>query len=146
VRTALAVTLAVAIGSMAVAQPAGTRGTGTDITNADIMAAVAKTPQLPLSDQQIRVVGINNGEYNVGVGVVLRAKTGGRDVGGGTGHGQITEIYHVISGNGTFVTGTIENIKPTPADSPVVTTLNGSSSGGGRVVGGTSRKIGPATS
>src|ERR1700730_10521903 len=85
-----------------------------------------------------------NGEYNVGVGVVHRAKTEGRDIGFGIEHSQITEIYHVISGNGTFVTGgTIENMKETPADSPVVTTLNGPSSGGGKVIDGQTRKIGP---
>jgi hypothetical protein len=49
-----------------------------------------------------------------------------------------------ISGNGTFVTGgTIENMKETPANSPVVTTLNGPSSGGGKVIGGQGRNIGP---
>ena len=143
-RTALAIALALGITNAAYAQPAGTRGTATDVSNADILATVAKTPQLPVSDQQIKVVGINNGEYNVGVGVVHRAKTEGRDVGGGIEHSQITEIYHVISGNGTFVTGgTIQNAKDTPADSPVVTTLNGPSSGGGPVQGGTSRRIGP---
>lgn len=141
-RTILAATLAL-IGGAALAQPA-IRGTATDVSNAEIMATVAKTPQLPVSDQQIRVVPINNGEYNVGVGVVHRAKTEGRDIGGGIEHSQITEIYHVISGNGTFVTGgTIQNAKDTPADSPVVTTLNGPSSGGGPVTGGASRKIGP---
>ena len=36
-----------------------------------------------------------------GVGVVHRAKTAGRDFGGGIEHGQITGIDHVISGNGT---------------------------------------------
>ena len=46
--------------------------------------------------------------------------------------------------NGTLVTdGTIENIKDTPADNPVVTTLNGPSSGGGKVIGGKSRRLGP---
>ena len=138
----LAMALAL-LGSTALAQTSA-RGTATDISNADVMATVAKTPQLPVSDQQIRVVPINNGEYNVGVGVVHRAKTEGRDIGGGIEHSQITEIYHVNSGNGTLVTGgTIQNLKATPADSPVVTTLNGPSSGGGPVTGGTSRKLGP---
>ncbi len=123
------------------AQPTG--GTATDISNADIQAAVRKTASAPVSDQQLRVVNIG-GEYNVGVGVVHRAKTAGRDIGGGIEHGQITEIYHVISGNGTLVTGgVIENPKDTPANSPVVTTLNGPSRGGGKVIGGTVRKIGP---
>ena len=119
------------------------RGTAVDIGNSDILATVQKTAAAPVSDQQIRVVSIN-GEYNVGVGVVHRAKTEGRDIGFGIEHSQITEVYHVISGNGTFVTGgTIENMKETPAESPVVTTLNGPSSGGGKVIGGQSRNIGP---
>jgi mannose-6-phosphate isomerase-like protein (cupin superfamily) len=119
------------------------RGSAVDITNAEILATAQKTAAAPVSDQQIRVVNVN-GEYNVGVGVVHRAKTEGRDIGFGIEHSQITEIYHVISGSGTFVTGgTIENMKETPAESPVVTTLNGPSSGGGKVVGGQSRRIGP---
>src|SRR5207302_7528124 len=84
-----------------------------------------RTASAAVSDQQIRVVSIN-GEYNVGVGVVHRAKTEGRDIGFGIEHSQITEIYHVISGNGTFVTGgTIENQREVAPDRPVVTTLNG---------------------
>ncbi|HXJ02663.1 MAG TPA: cupin domain-containing protein [Micropepsaceae bacterium] len=119
------------------------RGVATDISNAEIEAAVKKTATAPVSDQQLRVVSIN-GEYNVGTGVVHRAKTAGRDIGGGIEHSQITEIYHVISGNGTLVTGgTIENPKEQPPDSPVVTTLNGPSSGGGKVTDGKSRKLGP---
>jgi mannose-6-phosphate isomerase-like protein (cupin superfamily) len=102
---------------------------------------VQKTAAAPVSDQQIRVVNIN-GDYNVGVGVAHRAKTAGRDS-FGVEHSEITEIYHVTSGEGTFVTGgTIENQKEIALDSPVVTTLNGPSSGGGKVVGGQSRKLG----
>jgi mannose-6-phosphate isomerase-like protein (cupin superfamily) len=119
------------------------RGSATDIPNSLIEATAKKTATAPVSDQQLRVVNIN-GEYNVGVGVVHRAKTAGRDIGGGIEHSQITEIYHVISGNGTLMTGgTIENAKDQPPDSPVVTTLNGPSSGGGKVTGGRSRKMGP---
>jgi mannose-6-phosphate isomerase-like protein (cupin superfamily) len=110
---------------------------------ADILATVQKTAAALVSDQQIRVLNINGG-YNVGVGVVHRAKTAGRDIGFGVEHSAITEIYHVISGEGTFVTGgTIENQKEIALDSPVVTTLNGPSSGGGKVLGGQSRKLGP---
>ena len=80
------------------------RGKAVDINKAEIEATVQKTASAPVSDQQIRVVSIN-GDYNVGVGVVHRAKTAGRDIGGGVEHSQITEVYHVISGNGTLVTG-----------------------------------------
>src|SRR6266852_6413456 len=140
--TVIALLFALLLASPARAQHTP-RGTAVDVSKAEIEATVQKTASAPVSDQQIRVVSIN-GEYNVGVGVVHRAKTEGRDIGFGIEHSQITEIYHVISGTGTFVTGgTIENMKETPADSPVVTTLNGPSSGGGKVIGGQSRNIGP---
>jgi mannose-6-phosphate isomerase-like protein (cupin superfamily) len=144
-RAILAISFAITLAASSEAAPAraAQAGVATDITNAEIQAAVKKTASAPVSDQQLRVVGIN-GEYNVGVGVVHRAKTAGRDIGGGIEHSQITEIYHIISGNGTLVTdGKIENSKATPADSAVVTTLNGPSSGGGKVIGGKSRKLGP---
>jgi mannose-6-phosphate isomerase-like protein (cupin superfamily) len=119
------------------------RGTATDITNAEIEATVKKTATAPVSDQQLRVLSIN-GEYNVGVGVVHRAKTAGRDIGGGIEHSQITEIYHIMEGNATLVTGgVIENQRESPPESSVVKVLNGPSSGGGAVKDGVSRKVGP---
>ncbi len=119
------------------------RGTATDVSKAEVEATVQRTAMAPVSDQAIRVVSINN-EYNVGVGVVHRAKTAGRDIGGGIEHSQITEVYHVIEGTGTFVTGgTITDAKETAPDTPVVKVLNGPSTGGGPVQGGVSRKIGP---
>jgi len=119
------------------------RGTATDVSKGEIEATLQRTAAAPVSDQAIRVVSINN-EYNVGVGVVHRAKTEGRDIGGGIEHSQITEVYHVISGNGTFVTGgTIAEAKETAPDTPVVKVLNGPSTGGGPVQGGVSRKLGP---
>src|SRR5260370_39315632 len=80
------------------------RGAATDVTNAEIQATVQKTASAPVSDQAIRVVSIND-EYNVGIGVVHRAKTAGRSAGGAIEHSQITEVYHVIEGNATLVTG-----------------------------------------
>jgi oxalate decarboxylase/phosphoglucose isomerase-like protein (cupin superfamily) len=142
-RIALSLLFALSVAGSTEAAQRPASGTSTDISNAEIQATVRKTASAPVSDQQLRVVGIN-GEYNVGVGVVHRAKTAGRDIGGGIEHSQITEIYHVISGSGTLMTGgMIENAKETPANSPVVTTLNGPSSGGGKIIGGVSRRLGP---
>lgn len=119
------------------------RGSAADVSGAEIKAVVQKTASAAVSDQQLRVVSIN-GEYNVGVGVVHRAKTEGRNPGGGIEHSQITEVYHIIEGNGTLVTGgTIENPKESPPDSSVVKVLNGPSSGGGIIQNGVSRKVGP---
>jgi mannose-6-phosphate isomerase-like protein (cupin superfamily) len=136
--------VALSIGNHAMAQSEHLpRGTATDVTNADIHATLAKTPNAAVSDQQIRVVSVN-GEYNVGVGVVHRAKTTGKAAANGIEHSQITEVYHVIEGNATFVTGgTIENPRETPVESPVVKVLNGPSTGGGAILNGVSRKIGP---
>src|SRR5947209_1462438 len=107
------------------------RGTATDVTNDDIQATLKKTASAAVSDQAIRVVSIN-GEYNVGVGVVHRAKTTGKASPNGIEHSQITEIYHVIEGNATLVTGgTIENPRESSPDGMVVKVLNGPSTGGG---------------
>ncbi len=108
------------------------------------MQSVAqKTATLPVSDQAIRIVNIN-GQYNVAVGVVHRARTVGEPIANGITHSQITEVYHVISGSGTLVTGgTLENPRPAPAESPTVALLNGPSTNGGAIRGGTSQTIGP---
>lgn len=118
------------------------RGSATDVKNDDIMAVVKKTASQAVNDTQMRVVGINN-EYNVGVGVVHRARTQGKQTPNGIEHSLITEVYHVISGEATLVTGgTIENVKDVGPDSQVVKVLNGPSSTGGAILNGVSRKVG----
>src|SRR5260370_19279169 len=97
---ALLLTLAVAKSQTAPHLP---RSTATDVSAAEIQATVQKTATAPVSDQAIRVIGIN-GEYNVGVGVVHRAKAAGRSAGGGIEHSQITDVYHGIEGNATPAT------------------------------------------
>src|SRR6185312_9762509 len=115
------------------------RGTAADIPNSEIQTALQKTASDPVSDQQLRVVDIN-GEYNVGVGVVHRAKTAGRKIGGAAEHNQVTEIYHIISGNGTFVTGgTLKDAK----DRAGPNALTGPSTDGSRIRNGHMRNVGP---
>jgi len=119
------------------------RGTATDVNNSEIEAMVRKVAAVRVSDQAIRVISINN-EYNVGVSVVSRLKTTGKEAPAGIEHSQITEIYHVISGSGTLVTGgTLNDPKEVPATDEVVTVLNGPSTGGTGIQNGVSRKIGP---
>lgn len=118
-------------------------GTATDVGNAEVQATVQKTAPLAVSDQQLRVINIEN-EYNVGIGVVHRTKTNGPQVPNGVEHSQITEIYHVISGTATLVTGgALENRAPVPAGQTVVKLLNGPSTRGTAILGGVSRQIGP---
>jgi hypothetical protein len=142
-RCILKTTLFLATLFTASAQQAALGGTATDIGYAEVQAILRKTAPLPVSDQQLRVIGIDN-DYNVGVGVVHRARTNGPQVPNGVEHSDITEIYHVISGNATLVTGgALENRAPVPADQPVVKLLNGPSTRGSAIQGGVSRRIGP---
>jgi len=141
-RTILAAGIALALANAAMAAEHLPRGSATDITNAEIQAIVKKNAGAPVSDQQIRVLNIN-GEYNVGVGVVHRARTEKQSV-GGSEHSQITEVYHVISGTGTLLTGgSIENGKERAPDVEAVKMLTGPSTAGTRILNGTSRNIGP---
>jgi mannose-6-phosphate isomerase-like protein (cupin superfamily) len=115
--------------------------TATDVPGSQIDAVVKKTASAAVSDTQIRVVPIDN-EYNIGVGVVHRARVAGKQTPNAIEHSQITEIYHVISGTATLVTGgTIENAKPASPDSQVVKVLNGPSTTGGAIDNGVSRKV-----
>jgi mannose-6-phosphate isomerase-like protein (cupin superfamily) len=119
------------------------RGTATDVNNSEIEALVRKVAAVRVSDQAIRVVSVN-GEYHVGVSVVSRLKTTGKEAPSGIEHSQITEIYHVMEGSGTLVTGgTLNDPKEVPPNNEVVTILNGPSTEGSGIKDGVSRKIGP---
>jgi mannose-6-phosphate isomerase-like protein (cupin superfamily) len=82
-----------------------------DITKADLAAALkigmeALKPGVAVSDRNIALA--NSGAYNVTVAFVTRPAT---KVPSGTAlsHDKITEIYYVVRGSGTQVTGTLTN-------------------------------------
>lgn len=120
------------------------RGTATDITSKEIQAVAGRTDaQMPVSDQTLREVAINNGEYNVGVSVAHRATppghTPGAFAGGPIEHSDITEIYEILSGHATFTTGgTIENPKVNPTHGGPGPSVSGTG-----VENGVTREVGP---
>jgi mannose-6-phosphate isomerase-like protein (cupin superfamily) len=120
------------------------RGTATDINSTEIQALLGKTdPQMPVSDQTLREVPINNGEYNVGVSVVHRATPPGHTPGAFNGgpieHSDITEIYEFLTGHATFVTGgTIQNPKVNPTHRGPGPSVSGTG-----VENGVTREVGP---
>jgi mannose-6-phosphate isomerase-like protein (cupin superfamily) len=120
-------------------QSAPSQPSAVDITNADIRATIKTAPADAVMDQQIRVVDI--GTYNVAVGVLHRAARAKQTA---ISHAQVTEVYHIIEGAGTFVTGG-EMLEPTasPADGNTVKVLVGPSTGGTSIRGGQSRRVGP---
>ena len=94
--------------ALAGAQTSGPARTAVDITKADIDAAVkigmaALAPgNASVSDRNIKIS--DSGAYNVAVAFVTRPATkvpSGRAL----SHDKITEIYYVVRGSGTQVTG-----------------------------------------
>lgn len=90
----------------------------TDVLQAEI-EAVLNAPEGG-ADRQIKVVDV--GKLNVAVGVLqmaARPNTGGAIT--GIAHTQVTEVYYVLSGSGTLITGgEISNPRPLAASSEVV--------------------------
>ena len=104
-------------------KPTCNRCSSTYISNDEIQAYLKRlAPSTAVSDQQVRALDI--GKSNVDVGIVYRGKT----TGGGTAaeHDQVSEVYHVIEGTGTLVTGwDLVDWKRRPADNNAVRMLNG---------------------
>ena len=121
------------------AQPAAPPTVASDIPSAEFAIVLKSMNPDGVSDQQIKVVDI--GKYNVAVGILHRS---GKAKQTAIAHSQITEIYYVIRGAGTFVTGgRMTNQTAAPADGATVKILVGPSDTGAGIEGGQSRRIGP---
>jgi mannose-6-phosphate isomerase-like protein (cupin superfamily) len=135
---ALAVTLAAT--ALAAALPARAQTpaptappVATDITAADVRAFLDALPRDRVSDLPIRVVGVT-GDYRVGVFGVFRPKSIPGDA--NLHRVNTTEIYYMLSGEATLVTGgtMVEAYEPTPG----ATSLRAP-----RVEGGVTRQVVP---
>ena len=104
----------------------------TDVSSSDIQAFINALPKDAVSDKPIRIVDV--GGYHVGVYGVLRPKAVSQEA--NMHNTKVTEIYYILNGNATLVTGgTLPDPKPlrgsaTTMQSPGIT-------------GGVSRKVGP---
>jgi mannose-6-phosphate isomerase-like protein (cupin superfamily) len=118
---------------------AETKPAATYVTSADIQTIFKRAPENGVTDQQLR--SVNVGKVNVAVaGVYRSAKANNTSI----EHDQVTEVYTIIEGSGTMVTGgkmaNPERLKPEEA---TVKVLVGPSMRGGALEGGESRKVGP---
>jgi mannose-6-phosphate isomerase-like protein (cupin superfamily) len=131
------IVIAAALCAAATAASAQTKGVATDILKGDVEALAKTMLNIPGGDQLLRVVPIDNGAYNAGVAVVHRAPA--QNIAASLSHTEITEIYYVLRGSGMMVSGgTMENAKDQMPVNPVI----GPSLAGGKIAGGTVRKIG----
>src|SRR5262245_21163902 len=81
------------------------------------------------TDRQIRVADL--GTYRLGVGVLKRGPTRAGAPVGAISHSQVTEVFYIVSGGATLVTGgSVENDRPFPPDTEFVRLAVGPSSGG----------------
>jgi uncharacterized RmlC-like cupin family protein len=100
------------------------------VTSAEIEAVLKhKGPEGAGTDRQIRVADL--GSYQIGVGILRRGPTKpGAPISAIT-HSQVTEVFYIVSGSGTLVTGgPIENDRPFPPETEFVRLAVGPSSGG----------------
>jgi mannose-6-phosphate isomerase-like protein (cupin superfamily) len=112
----------------------------TDITAAEVQA-VLNAPAGG-GDRQMKVVDV--GKYNVSVGVLHRGKTTPGAPVSAINHEHVTEVYYIISGGGTLVTGgAVDNVRALVADSEVVRVAVGPSNNATFRQPAQSRKVGP---
>ena len=96
----------------------------TYIANDEIQAYVKRAVAKTLIDQQVRSVDI--GKSGVAVGVVHRVKLDAPQANSVAEHDHVSEVYHIISGSATPVTGPILlDAQRRPATNENVRLLNG---------------------
>jgi mannose-6-phosphate isomerase-like protein (cupin superfamily) len=141
-RSALALLFVLLIANQVYAQaqtPHMPRGKATDIPNSEIQALIkAKSPAV--GDNTMRMVDV--GPMNVGVAILGYATTKTPRT-GGVEHSELAEVYYVLKGEATFITGgTLVSSTDMPADNTIVKTISGPTS---QVVvkDGVTRKVGP---
>ena len=118
-------------------------GTATVVHTTEINAAAKIGKGLAVADSVLRVVSIE-GKYNVGVSVVSRSKINGKTPPDAIVHDVVTEVYHIIEGNGILlVGGTLDSAVKIPANNPIVLKITGPSSRGKHIKGGTQYEVGP---
>ena len=104
----------------------------TDVSSSDIQSFINALPKDAVSDKPIRIVDV--GGYHVGVYGVLRPKSVKQEA--NMHNTKVTEIYYILNGNATLVTGgTLPDPKPLRGSA---TTMQSHS-----ITGGVSRKVGP---
>ena len=93
----------VALSAIAAQEPTCRNCPGTYIPNSEVQAYAKRAIQYGLVDQQIRAVDI--GKTNLDVGVVYRGRLAKPAEASVAEHDQVSEVYHIIDGSATLVTG-----------------------------------------
>jgi mannose-6-phosphate isomerase-like protein (cupin superfamily) len=96
----------------------------TYVASDEVQAYVTRVVGSGVSDQQIRAVDIGKG--HVAIGVVYRGRLTAPAAASVAEHDLVSEVYHVMDGSGTLVTGPeIVGAERRPSDNQAVRELNG---------------------
>ena len=110
------------------------------IPNDEIQAYVKKAIAERLIDQQVRDVEI--GKAHIGIGVVHRGKLTAPAPESVAEHDLVSEVYHVIDGSATLVTGPdLVGKKRRPADLETVRLFNGPGNNSASIRDGVSHEL-----
>jgi Cupin len=113
-------------------KPTCNRCSATYIDAVGLQAYVKRAIAVPLIDQQVRSVDI--GKSQVGIGVVHRGKLNTPAPDSVAEHDLISEVYHIIDGSATLVTGPdIMDEKRRPSTLQTVREYNGPSNSGSSI-------------
>jgi mannose-6-phosphate isomerase-like protein (cupin superfamily) len=112
----------------------------TYISEAEIQGYIKKAIAGKIVDQQVRAVDI--GKSNVAIGVVHRGKLDAPAKDSVAEHDMVSEVYHVISGAATLVTGpNLVGKQRRPPDNTAVKMLNGPGNNATTIQGGTTQQL-----
>jgi mannose-6-phosphate isomerase-like protein (cupin superfamily) len=124
------------------ARPTCNKCSATYIPNQEIQAYQKRAIAEKLIDQQIRAVDV--GKSNVDIGLVYRGKLTSPAPNAVAEHDQVSEVYHVIDGSATLVTGPdLVGTKRRPADDRAVKMLNGPGSNSDSIRNGVTYQLKP---
>src|SRR6202158_760144 len=114
----------VALFVLSAQQPTCNKCQASYVSSEEIQAYLKRAQDNGLTDQQTRAVSIE--KATIGIGVVYRGKLDKPANDSVAEHDQVSEVYHVIDGSATLVTGPdLVGEKRRPADSETVRFLNG---------------------
>ena len=123
-------------------QPTCKNCPATYIPNDEIQSYVKKAIAEKLTDQQVRDIDI--GKSHVGIGVVHRGRLTAPAPDSVAEHDLVSEVYHVIDGSATLVTGPdLVGKKRRPADLETVRLFNGPGNNSASIRSGVTHELKP---
>jgi len=112
----------------------------TYIANDELQAYLKRAIARNLVDQQVR--SVDAGKSGIAVGMVHRGKLDKPAPNSVAEHDHVSEVYHIISGSATLVTGPdLVNAQPRPATNENVRLLNGPGSNAAAIRNGVTHQL-----